>query len=170
MSNSDIYIILSLNLLDNSRYKGLSVYELLLYSLLLNRTYLSKKNLKKFSDEKGIFVYYSNKEIKNALRCSDKKATKTLNNLENAELIRREYQQNGKPLKIYVNDVVTCNEKNDDIKYASHNGSRPFSQKYGCADKNVSFDVKEAQRYAQESLLTFGSTKNKKGRKRTTNQ
>ena len=73
--------------------------------LLLNRFNISKKHLKKFSDEKGVFVYYSNEQITKYLKCNHGTATTVLKNLESAGLIRKGYQKCGLPLKIYVNDV-----------------------------------------------------------------
>ena len=56
------------------------------------------------------------------MRCSHSTATKALEKLEKAGLIRKEYQKNGLPLKIYVNDIrivdndiaSDCSEKPQD--------------------------------------------------------
>ncbi len=166
MNNTDYYAIFPLKLLDDSRYNELSVYEFFLYLLLLNRTNFLKKKLTKFSDEKGIFIYYSNDKIRRELRCSDKRATKTLSNLEEVGLIRREYQQNGLPLKIYVNDVREQNRENITLESDLHNSSKKFTQKQKVNDKNVSFDVEKAERRATENPVDFGSMKNKKRQNR----
>ena len=64
-----------------------------------------------------------------------------LKNLESAELIKKEYQKNGLPIKIYVTDL------RDSAK-------NPTS-------KTVSFDIAKAENQARENRMTFGEKKNK---------
>lgn len=75
----------------------------LLYTLLNDRFQLSLKN--DFKDEDGyVFCYYSNQEICERLRCAHGKATKLLQELEDAGLIYRE-KIKGKADRIYVGCV-----------------------------------------------------------------
>lgn len=75
----------------------------LLYTLLNDRFQLSLKN--DFKDEDGcIFCYFSNQEICERLRCAHGKATKLLQELEDAGLIYRE-KIKGKADRIYVGCV-----------------------------------------------------------------
>ena len=75
----------------------------LLYTLLNDRFQLSLKN--DFKDEDGcVFCYFSNQEICERLRCAHGKATKLLQELEDAGLIYRE-KIKGKADRIYVGCV-----------------------------------------------------------------
>ncbi len=139
------YAIFPLILISNEKYSTLSNSEKLLYILLLNRTNFSRKNLKRFSNEKGIFIYYSNEQIQKHLNCSRLTAKKMLDNLERVGLIKREYQQNGLPVKIYVTDLRGFNSKPPKI---THSG--------------VSFNVERATQKSQENRQCFGEKKNKK--------
>ena len=80
----------------------------LLYTLLNDRFQLSLKN--DFKDEDGcVFCYYSNQEICERLRCAHGKATKLLQELEDARLIYRE-KIKGKADRIYVGGVQEDDE------------------------------------------------------------
>ncbi len=94
-------------MLNNEKYKDFSSKEFFLYMLLLNRANISRLNLRQFSDKNGVFVYYSNEQITDHLRCNKNTSSNVLKKLEDAELIRREYQKRGLPMKIYVNDIRT---------------------------------------------------------------
>lgn len=144
INNNSNYAIFPLKMLDDNRYKDFSSKEFFLYMLLLNRTNISKRNIKHFSDEKGVFVYFSNEQITKNLKCNPKTATKTLNNLEQAGLIRKEYQQRGLPLKIYVNDIR--NESTYPIASAPK-------------ERDVSFDVERALSQKQKNRRSFGDKK-----------
>lgn len=143
LNNNFSYAILPLNLIYDEKYNTLSSNEKLLYALLLNRANCSRKNLKKFYDDKnGLFVFFSIKQIQDNLNCSKKSAVQMLKNLEKAELIKKEYQKNGLPVKIYVTDLRGNFEKS--IK------------------NDVSFDVAKAEQKVHENRVDFGAKKNKK--------
>ncbi|MBQ8767818.1 MAG: replication initiator protein A [Clostridia bacterium] len=142
--NYNFYAIFPLKMLTDERFENLSTHDFFLYMLLLNRANASKKNLKRFSDKKGVFVFYSNSRISKDIRCTQRTATRTLNNLEQAGLIRKEYQQRGLPLKIYVNDIR--NESTYSIASAPK-------------EKEVSFDVERALSQKQKNRRSFGDKK-----------
>lgn len=149
MNNNFSYAIFPLKLISDEKYRTLSSGEKILYVLLLNRTNYSRKNLKNFYDDKnGLFVYYPNEQIKSHLNCSSETAKKMLKNLEKAELVKKEYQRNGLPIKIYVTDL-------------RENTKKPISN-------TVSFDIVKAEEKARENRQTFGEKKNKP-RKRSNN-
>ena len=139
------YAILPLNIITDEKYKVLSSDEKILYALLLNRINYSKKNLSKFCDSKGIFIYYSNSQIQNHLNCCENTATKALNNLEKIGLITKEYQKKGLPLKIYVNDIRENREQK----------AKPKTQE-------TSFDINRVISQEQITRQTFGEKKNKR--------
>ena len=105
MKHNENFAFFPLILITDEKYKALTSNEKILYVLFLNRLNYSRKNLNRFSDEKGVFIYYSYKSIQNHLNCSEPTITSALNNLQKAGLIRKEYQKRGLPLKIYVNDI-----------------------------------------------------------------
>ena len=181
IENSKNYAIFPLSMLDDERYKNFQVNDFFLYMLLLNRTNISKMNLKHFSDEKGVFVYYSNKQIAKDVRCSHATATKALMNLEKAGLIRKEYQKRGLPLKIYVNDIrigdcavdSDCSEKpQDKLLHKPYSNSfyneKPATDHFGKEKRQVSFDVAKADKIANDGFLDFSQMKIKKRRTRNT--
>lgn len=87
----------------------------------------------------------------NDIRCSRTTASIILNNLENAGLIYKEYQDNGKPLKIYVNDI---RENTNTIP-------KPEA-------RETSFDIKSALQKEKSNRLNFGEMKNPKVRHKKT--
>lgn len=178
MSN-DIYCIFPMELVTNERYKHLSSNSKILYCLFLNRTKFSKKNHKQFSDEKGVFIYYTNSQIQEHLCCASKTATSLLRELEKAELIKKEYQQRGLPLKIYVKDIR--GENNSTYSHSEKPQDKPFAKQYPDSNykekpvrwqntpesREVSFDVERAERKAREHRVNFGYIK--RNQRRTSN-
>lgn len=138
-------------MLNDDKYKNFSSKEFLLYTLLLNRLNLSKKNSKHFFDRNGYFIFYSREEIMNDIRCSRTTASIILNNLENAGLIYKEYQDNGKPLKIYVNDI------------RENTNTKPKPEA-----RETSFDINSALQKEKSNRLNFGEMKNPKVRHKKT--
>ena len=63
------------------KYMPLSSNAKLLYSIILNRMKLSEKNMEKFHDEKGTFIYFSNNSIRKQLHCCKDTATNSLTDL-----------------------------------------------------------------------------------------
>ena len=144
LNNDFPYAILPLNLIYDEKYSTLSSGEKILYTLLLNRTNYSRKNLKNFFDNKnGLFIYYTNEQIQSHLNCSKTNAVSMLKNLENAGLIKKEYQKNGLPIKIYVTDL-------------RENIEKPIT------NDATSFDIEKAVQQAKENRRNFGIKKNKK--------
>lgn len=147
-----------------NKYIPLSSSAKLLYSIILNRMKLSAKNTKEFQDENGIFIYFSNASIMENINCSKNTATQILNELQQAGLIRKEYQKRGLPLKIYVNDVFEMHEKSNNFEkehtYKPKQTFNPHSPDN--VQKDVSFDVNKAEEIARKNRANFGSKKNKR--------
>lgn len=165
-------------LIYDEKYHHLSSNEKLLYTLLLNRTNYSRKNLKSFCDENGIFVYYTITQIQSHLNCSIATAVSILKNLEHAGLIRKEYQKRGLPLKIYVNDVFGIHNRtynkstpSDKPKINHNQNFKPYSPAMPKQqEKKVSFDIEKTRQQANDGTLDFGNMKNKKRRHTSTFQ
>ncbi len=162
--NSDFpYAILPLNLIYDEKYSTLSSSEKLLYALLLNRTNYSRKNLKNFFDnKKGLFIYYTNEQIQKHLNCSSETVKKMLKNLENAGLIKKEYQKNGLPIKIYVTDLRENIEKPTTNYVASAKNVASVKKEKPTTNDATSFDIEKAVQQAKENRRNFGDKKNPK--------
>ena len=131
--NNNSYALFPLDLITNDKYRHLSSNSKILYILLLNRLNLSKKNLSKFCDSNGLFIYYTNTQIRRDLCCSINPAIHYLNELEKVGLIKRKYQA-GLPLKIYVNDIFHLLDKTHKVEkeqvFKPNSKPRPsFAQK-----------------------------------------
>ena len=148
--NNDYYAVLPLNLVYEEKYSGLSSKAILLYALFLNRTRFSVKN-NNFRDDEGLFIYYSLSQIGKHLRCNKASARKVISELEGADLVKIKFQEQGRPLKIYVYDVRL---------------KKPDTFSYKKEEKEVSFDVGLAEKRAKEGLIDFATKKNKKRRTR----
>ena len=144
--NYNYFMLVPLNLVYDEEYADLSVDAILIYSLLLNRTRFSMQN-KKFKDEKGVFVYYSTSRISRQLNCSVNSVKKRFQELEKAELIKREYQKSGLPVKFYVNDVFQM------LKGANS---------YQKQEKEVSFDVEKSKEMELRNLYNFAEKRKKR--------
>ena len=159
--NNNSYAIFPLFLISDAKYQQLTSTEKILYTLLLNRKYFSKKNLGNFSDKGGIFIYYSNIQLQMHLNCSERTITKSLNNLEQAGLIRKEYQKRGLPLKIYVNDIFGIHQKSNnsekEITYKPKQNFKPHSP--AIKQNDVSFDVERAKETAKKHRENFAEKK-----------
>ena len=83
-------------------YKNLSNSARILYGLLTKQMNKDEKKGRLRKDRKGAYIYYTREEIMQVLRVSDKKATKTLCELEDAKLISRQRQGFGRPTKIRI--------------------------------------------------------------------
>jgi hypothetical protein len=180
IDNNKNYAIFPLEMLNNEKYKDFSSKEFFLYMLLLNRANISRLNLRQFSDKNGVFVYYSNEQITDHLRCNKNTSSNVLKKLEDAGLIRREYQKRGLPMKIYVNDIRTSGsdtyypfkQPQDKLYEKSYSNSiykeKPVTRQYKAEEKSVSFDADEAEMKARNTLYDFSIKKQKRRNKSPT--
>jgi len=99
-------------LITSPKYKYISAEAKLLYSLLLNRSSLSAKN--SWEDEKGqVYIYFTIESVMEYMGCGHDKAGKLFLELENADLIERRRQGQGKPIMIYVKNFISEIGKSD---------------------------------------------------------
>lgn len=95
------FIKLPMALMQDSKNKSLSTASKLLYALMLDRMSLSEAN--GWADSDGeTFIYYSVREACQRLSCGHDKVTRAMRELENAGLLHRERQGQGKPDRLYV--------------------------------------------------------------------
>ena len=113
-------------LCTEAEFRELSSDAKLLYGLLLDRVTLSKRN-GWFDSEGRIYVIFTIENIKCALNCADKKATRLLVELEEHGLIERKKQGLGKPALIFVKNFIhpskqRCNNTdNNNTDYSETN-------------------------------------------------
>ena len=96
----------------------------LLYSMMLDRTNLSKEN--NWCDENGkVYIFFSSEEVQSKMSCGRTKALALLKRLDvEFDLIDRKRQGFGKPDIIYVKVL-------DEIKYDSYEGDEDEFAKGG---------------------------------------
>lgn len=88
-------------LFTDGRYKSLSTDAKMLYGLLLDRMSLSAQN--GWKDRQGeIYQYFTVKQVQTLLHFGHEKICRLFSELENADLICRRRQGQGKPNIIYV--------------------------------------------------------------------
>lgn len=99
-------------LIKNKEYKGISTDAKLLYGLLLDRMSLSIRN--NWRDEHGhVYIIYTIKATSQDLGCCPEKACKLMSELERAGLIERRRLGQGKPSRIYVEQLSPEVGKNE---------------------------------------------------------
>lgn len=109
-------------LCTEAEFRELSSDAKLLYGLLLDRVTLSKRN-GWFDSEGRIYVIFTIENIKCALNCADKKATRLLVELEEHGLIERKKQGLGKPALIFVKNFIHPSKQR--FKTGQNNDSGP---------------------------------------------
>lgn len=108
MDESEQYQFLQMPwlLIKDEQFKNLSSDSKILYSLLLNRTSLSKKN--NWRDENGrVYLIYTVDEIKDDLNCGRDKAIKSMQELTKIGLVETIRRGLGKPNLIFVKNFAT---------------------------------------------------------------
>jgi hypothetical protein len=104
---SEFYAFLPMLLACDDKYQKISARGCYLYSLMLSRMNLSEKNKHRFSDEKGVYIYFSLEEMCKYLNCSKPTAIATVQELVSAELITKGDVARGKSPKYYVKQLKT---------------------------------------------------------------
>lgn len=88
-------------LFTEEKYKPVSTDAKMLYGLLLDRMHLSAKN--GWTDKRGrIYQFFTVKEAQEKLRFGHEKICRLFSELEQADLILRKRQGQGKPSIIYL--------------------------------------------------------------------
>jgi len=105
-SESFRFIRLPIVLIEDEKFKGLSIDAKVLYSMYLSRSSLSYKN--NWIDENGrVYIYFTVEETSQQLDCGIKKAVKLIKDLEVVGLIEKKRAGQGNPTKIYVKDFMS---------------------------------------------------------------
>jgi hypothetical protein len=119
------FIRLPIVLIEDEKFKGLSIDAKVLYSMYLSRSALSYKN--NWIDENGrVYIYFTVEETAKQLACGMKKAIKLIKDLEKFGLITKKRTGQGNPTKIYVKDFMSIfrNEEFRPVKRESQDLSK----------------------------------------------
>lgn len=154
-------------LLQREEYKSLSADAILLYALLLNRTYLSDRNPELFSDESGeIYVIFTIDEIQETLGCANKKAVRLLNNLEKAGLIEKSHGGITRASRIKVlkqhfdsvkNDISDSVKTTPHIVLEQHHSNTEYSNTYSSNTYHPFISVDEIQERVEYDIIKYGA-------------
>ena len=94
-------------LMDALEYSEMSCDAKFLYMILLDRKDLSLSNGSDWRDDRGyVFIYFTIEEMMRITHYGNKKINKLLKELEMYHLILRWHRGQGKPNRIYVNNVL----------------------------------------------------------------
>ena len=118
-NQEDQYLFLQMPwmLLKENEFKSLSDGAKILYSLLLNRNSLSRKN--NWRDEKGrVYIIYTIEEIMEDISCAKEKAIKLMKELKEIGLVYSIRRGLGKPNLTYVMNFATELKYKNDKKEA----------------------------------------------------
>lgn len=108
-------------------FENLSPEAMVLYTLMADRVFLSQRNGEQWEYNNQPFIYFSQKEMCQALRCSHDKATAVTKELQNVHLISRVKQGLGKPHRIFVNTALLHQDKTPSKKQNHRSPERDFS-------------------------------------------
>lgn len=108
------FIRLPIVLIEDEKFKRLSIEAKVLYSMYLSRSALSYKN--NWIDENGrVYIYFTIEETGQQLACGKNKSIKLIQDLEEFGLIKKRRIGQGKPTKIYVKDFMSI-FRNEEFK------------------------------------------------------
>ena len=103
-------------MLNLPRFQKLCQSAKLLYTYMLDRLHLSEKNSSRFSDERGLFIFFSYGEVMDKLNCAKEKAAKIMTELENFGLIVRTKCRGSAKKKIYLPAVELTDEEKAQVQ------------------------------------------------------
>ena len=134
-------------LFKDKHFSKISSDAKLLYSLLLDRMSLSRKN-GWVDEEKRVYIYFSIEEVMEEFSVASQKATKMLAELDDVKgcgLIHKKKQGQGKPAKIYVMKYTSVNDDDE-----PENIEEIYDEK---VNTNDNFVDKESEEYMKRFIL-----------------
>ena len=97
-------------------YKDVSLQAKWVYSILLDRLMMSRRNIERFSDEEGLFLYFKQDEMAELLGVTTRAVRKTLSELKDKGLIETKVSGLGKPSRIYLTKLSECSREEEKFR------------------------------------------------------
>jgi hypothetical protein len=97
-------------------YKDVSLQAKWVYSILLDRLMMSRRNIERFSDEEGLFLYFKQDEMAGLLGVTTRAVRKTLSELKDKGLIETKVSGLGKPSRIYLTKLSECSREEEKFR------------------------------------------------------
>lgn len=117
--------------------------------------------MSRFCDSRGLFIYYTYAQVQRDLHCSVNTAIQSLNELENAGLIKKECQD-GQPNKIYVYNILPVHPDTEKITYHEQSRQNFNPNSPAPLQKRVSFDTEVTVTQMQKNRRNFGEIKTRR--------
>ena len=160
---SDFYAFLPMLLACDDKYKTISARGCYLYSIMLSRMNLSEKNKHRFSDENGVYIYFSIEEMCKYLNCSKPTAIATVQELISAQLVTRSDVPRGKSPRYYVKQLTYPNQRGN-FSTNQRNYSPPKQESHNKHEPSFTTEMTPEQRsYIRHN---FGTMKSPMARRR----
>lgn len=119
-------------------FKDVSIQAKWVYSVLLDRLMLSKKNVDRFSDEEGLYLFYRQNDLAELLGISARTVMRIFDELREKGLISTKTAGMGQPQKIYLEKLSGCVETNKSVTTDVTNLSPQTGKKcHPSSDKTV---------------------------------
>ncbi len=113
------------HMLNLPRFQKLCYGAKMLYTYMLDRLHLSEKNSSRFSDERGLFIFFSYDEIMEKIGCAKAKAAGLLAELEEFGLIFRARCTGSARKKIYLPVVELTELEQAQVQVAEKQTAQP---------------------------------------------
>ena len=159
---SDFYAFLPLLLACDEKYQKISARGCYLYSIMLSRMNLSEKNKHRFSDENGVYIYFSIEEMCKYLNCSKPTAIATVQELISAQLVKRSDVPRGKSPRYYVKPLTYPNQRSYS-EPTQRSYSPPKQKTYNYEPSFTTETTPEQRHYIRQN---FGTMKSPMARRR----
>lgn len=146
------YIKIPKELYTSELYKALSNDAILLYGILLDRFYISVKNdMRDYN--KRIYIITSVKEVMKILRVGKQKASKTINELIDIELLKAERREGlNRKRRFYLGEVIKKNIK------ANSQTNKSYSKKLnGNEATRGPINIPKAKRISERNFKSTNS-------------
>src|SRR5699024_10265170 len=132
---------------------------ILLYSLLVNRFQLSRKN--NWVDEDGdIYFKFERKEMQRLLGSSDRPVKKAMDNLIENNLIYEINEDFGRAKKIYLRKFDAYNHSEQIVNSQNHNRKKSDSQSYNDSPNKNKYNKNNNNNKHYLKIMAFHAIRN----------
>ena len=142
---------------------NISPRAMILYAMLSDRVQLSSQN-DNFRDTDGVFIYFTLTEIQDVFGISLNVSRLLTKELEQAGLIRKKRQGQGKPNKIYINELSNQTTQKQAIKTTQKQKQATNHTNINQTDKSYSSIISGNTKNAQQNTIDDDMTAEVKDR------